>query len=59
MHEGFVSRIVVRLETEAFFLSHDGLGPRRVAEFMGGASDDDIQADVVGFVRDLCRKLGT
>ena len=40
------------------FLSHDGLGPRRVAEFIEGAPDDDIQADVVGFVRDFCRKLG-
>jgi hypothetical protein len=40
------------------FLSHDGLGPRRIAEFIEGAPDDDIQADVVGFVRELCRKLG-
>jgi hypothetical protein len=32
------------------FLEHDGLGPRRVAEFLVGGPDDDIQADVVGFI---------
>ena len=30
--------------------SHDGLGPRRVAEFLIGGPDDIIQADVVGNV---------
>ena len=35
------------------FLDHDGIGPRRVAEFLQGRPDDDIQADVVGFVRAL------
>lgn len=34
------------------FLDHDGIGPRRVAEFVQGP-DDEIQADVVGFVREL------
>ena len=33
------------------FLDHDALGPRRAAVFLiGGQPDDDIQADVVGFV---------
>lgn len=32
------------------FQEHDGLGPRRVAEFIRGAADDEIQADVVGFI---------
>lgn len=32
------------------FLDHNGLGPRRVAEFLTRGSDDAIQADVVGFV---------
>lgn len=39
-------------------MAHDGLGPRRVAEFLLGTADDEIQADVVGFVGqliDLCR----
>lgn len=40
------------------FLNQDGLGPRRVSEFMLGASDYEIQADVVGFVRMLLKGLG-
>ena len=39
------------------FLSHDGIGPRRVAEFLQGGPDDAVQADVVSFVKqlvDLC-----
>jgi hypothetical protein len=35
------------------FLEHDGIGPRRVAEFLQGGPDDVIQADVVGFVAAL------
>ena len=30
------------------FTSHDGLGPRRVAQFLTNGPDDDIQADVCG-----------
>lgn len=40
------------------FLDHDGVGPRRVAEFLQGGPNDEIQADVVGFVQallDRCR----
>jgi hypothetical protein len=40
------------------FLDHDGLGPRRVAEFLQGGPNDEIHADVVGFVQallDRCR----
>lgn len=40
------------------FLSANGVGPRRVAEFQTGGPDDVIQADVVGFVGDLLRRLG-
>jgi len=40
------------------FLNQDGLGPRRVSEFMLGDTDDNIQADVVGFVRMLLKGLG-
>ena len=32
------------------FVDPEGVGPRRVAEFLVGGADDDIQADVVGFV---------
>ena len=35
------------------FREHDGVGPRRVAEFIKGMPDGEIQADVVGFVRQL------
>ena len=40
------------------FLDYEALGPRRVAEFLQGGPDADIQADVVGFVKallDRCR----
>jgi len=35
------------------FLDPDSLGPRRVAEFIVGGPDLDLQADVVGFVAQL------
>jgi hypothetical protein len=41
------------------FMEHDALGPIRVATFITGAKDAEIQADVVGFVLDLlgrCKK---
>jgi len=40
------------------FLDHEGIGSRRVAEFITSGPDDIIQADVVGFIRqllELCR----
>jgi hypothetical protein len=40
------------------FLDSDGVGPRRVAEFLQGGPDAEIQADVVGFVKlllDRCK----
>ncbi|MCK5689964.1 hypothetical protein KAI87_11875, partial [Myxococcota bacterium] len=40
------------------FQAHNGLGPRRVAEFMLGTTDDEIQADVVGFVGQLLELCG-
>jgi hypothetical protein len=39
------------------FTEHDGVGAVRVAQFITGGRDDGIQADVIGFVRqliDLC-----
>ncbi|MEI6036221.1 MAG: hypothetical protein WCS65_18295 [Verrucomicrobiae bacterium] len=35
------------------FLDPDGIGPRRVAEFLYGRPDPETQADVTGFVRQL------
>jgi hypothetical protein len=35
------------------FTDPESIGPRRVAEFITGGPDDDIQADVVGFVGQL------
>jgi len=41
------------------FMALDGLGPMRVAHFLKGAPDDDIQAEVVSFVSLLLSSLGT
>ncbi len=44
------------------FLDNDGVGPRRVAEFKKGGHDEDIQADVVGYVKlllELCGSIHT
>jgi hypothetical protein len=35
------------------FIDFDGLGPSRVAKFLTDGKDDEIQADVAGFVRQL------
>lgn len=40
------------------FLDHNGLGPRRVADFLTRGPDDAIQADVVGFVSRLLEHCG-
>jgi hypothetical protein len=39
------------------FTAHNGVGPRRVAEFLTGGSDDAIQADVVGYIGAFLRAL--
>jgi len=41
------------------FSNPDGVGPRRVAEFLYAAPSEDLQADVAGFVRELLRKCDT
>lgn len=38
------------------FSDPDGVGPRRVAQFLYMAPGDELQADVAGFVRELLRK---
>jgi hypothetical protein len=48
------ARQAVRI-LQADFLRLDGLGPRRVADFIVGGPDEDVQADVVGFVAALLR----
>ena len=40
------------------FMDPEAVGPRRVAEFVTGGPDDEVQADVVGFVSQLLRSLG-
>jgi hypothetical protein len=40
------------------FLDPDGIGPRRVAEFLYGRPDPETQADTVGFVRALLDACG-
>jgi hypothetical protein len=39
------------------FFDHERIGPRRVADFLQGRSDDEIQADVVGFIRRLIDRV--
>jgi len=39
------------------FLDDNNPGPRRAAEFLAGGPEAAIQADVVGFVSDLLRRL--
>jgi len=39
------------------FTVHDSVGARRVAEFITGNVDDDIQASVVGFIRTFLDQL--
>ncbi len=39
------------------FLDHDAVGPRRVAMFVTGSPDDDLQADVQGFAAALIRAI--
>ena len=36
----------------------DALGPRRVARFLYGGSDDELQAEVVAFVGELVEAVG-
>jgi hypothetical protein len=38
------------------FSEPNGVGPRRVALFMYGTPNEELQADVAGFIRDLLRK---
>ena len=38
------------------FSEPDGVGPSRVARFLYEGSNEDLQADVVGFVRELLTK---
>ena len=39
------------------FTNHNGLGPRRVAEFLTGGQDGSVQADVVGYIDSLLRAV--
>ncbi len=40
------------------FLDVTGLGPVRVAQFLGGGIDEEVQADVVGFMERLIHNCG-
>jgi hypothetical protein len=40
------------------FTDAESVGPSRAAEFITGGRDDDIQADVVGFVVELLDRVG-
>lgn len=46
-----VGEVATSLEND--FSDLDGVGPRRVADFLRGARDEELQADVRGLVLDL------
>jgi len=56
LSDGAASRAIAVLRRD--FLDHNGLGPRRVAEFLTLGPDDATQADVVGFLRQLLELCG-
>ena len=39
------------------FTEHDATGPMRVAQFLAYRPDDEIQADVVGYARELLQAM--
>lgn len=51
LHNESVQKALRTLRAD--FLDLEGIGPRRVAAFLYGRPDPDIQADTVGFVRQL------
>lgn len=56
LHDSSAKEALRILEQD--FGEHDGIGPRRAAEFLTRGPDDDIQADVAGFVRQLLERCG-
>ena len=50
--------IKIAATTLGDLMDHDAAGPRRAAEFMGGGPDDEVQAEVAGFVRALVGRCG-
>lgn len=54
LHDSSAEEALSILEQD--FREHDGIGPRRTAEFLTNGPDDEIQADVVGFVRQLLER---
>lgn len=49
LHDLYAQQAIKVLKQD--FQTPDSIGPRRVAEFILGTADDEIQADVVGFIR--------
>ena len=39
------------------FTEHDATGPMRVVQFLAYRPDDEIQADVVGYARELLQAM--
>ena len=54
LHDPLAKKAMGILEED--FREHDSIGPRRVAEFLTRGPDDEIQADVVGFVSQLLER---
>jgi hypothetical protein len=53
-HENIAQKALEILRRD--FSEPDGVGPRRIAEFLYRAPNDEVQADVAGFIRELLRK---
>ena len=54
LHDPSAEEALIILEQD--FGEHDAIGPRRAAEFLTNGPDAEIQADVVGFVRQLLER---
>lgn len=54
LHENIAQKALEILRRD--FSEPDGVGPRRVAEFLYHTPNDEVQADVAGFIRELLRK---
>ena len=55
LEDPFVDQALATIKED--FTVHDAPGPRRAAAFLGRATDDELQADVVGLARRLMTRL--
>jgi len=56
LHDGHTQKALQILQRD--FSDPDGVGPHRTSEFLHAGPNEELQADVAGFVRELLRKCG-